>query len=205
MSGIFDLMMIEIGLASRNNLHDFERGKKLKEFVDMCSELSNLIASHRGNATYQTDDASNSKIAERLNPLNLDLHIMKIVIQELDRLNSEELSQVEEKLDKIVLADAPNPSTRLAVTMPDGTVIKHKNASDTFVEVIDELGRRKVKNLDLKVNGKDLMSTSEDDQQRRKLGGYLINVGISTERKKRVLEDIASRLDVELNVEIIPK
>ena len=99
----------------------------------------------------------------------------------------------------------PQPPTRLAVTMPDGTVIKHKNASDTFVEAIDELGRRKVKNLDLKVNGKDLMSTSEDDQQRRKLGGYLINVGISTERKKRVLEDIASRLDVELNVEIIPK
>ena len=89
--------------------------------------------------------------------------------------------------------------------MPDGTVIKHKNASDTFVEVIDEIGRRKVKNLDLKVNGTDLMSTSEDGQSRRKLGGYYINVGTSTEKKKRILEDIASRLNVRLKVEIIPK
>ena len=100
---------------------------------------------------------------------------------------------------------AKSPPTRLAVTMPDGTVIKHQNASDTFVEVIDKLGRREVKKLDLEVNGKDLMSTFKDDQQRHKLGGYYINVGISTERKKKVLEDIASRLDVELEVEIIPK
>ena len=179
----------------RNNLRDFERGAKMKEFVDMCSGLSNLIARHIGNARLQKADGSNSEMAS----LKLDLHIMKIVINELDRLNSEELSRVED------LTDAPSPPTRLAVTMRDGTVVKHQNASDTFVEVIDELGRRKVKRLDLKVNGTDLMSTSEDDQHRRKLGGYYINVGTSTERKKRIIEDIASRLDAELNVEIIPK
>lgn len=195
MSGIFELMTIQIEGASRNNLRDFERGAKMKEFVDMCSELSNLIARHRGNARLQKADDSNSEMAL----LKLDLHIMKIVINELDRLNSEELDQVED------LTDAPSPPTRLAVTMPDGTVIKHQYASDTFVEVIDELGRRKVKKLDLKVNGTDLMSTSEDDQQRRKLGGYYINVGTPTERKKRLLEDIASGLNVRLKVEIIPK
>ena len=95
--------------------------------------------------------------------------------------------------------------TRLAVTMPDGTTIVDETAASTFVKVIDKLGRRDVKNLNLKVNEKDFMTTSEDDQQRRKLGGYYINVGISTERKKRVLEDIRSRLDVKLEVKIIPK
>ena len=98
-----------------------------------------------------------------------------------------------------------NTATRLAVTLPDGTKIDDKTAASTFVKVIDRLGRREVKNLNLKINGADLMSTSEDDQQRIKLGGYYINVGTSTSRKKKILEDIASRLGVTLEVEIIPK
>ena len=113
--------------------------------------------------------------------------------------------EIVEDLKKEIEGRGKTPPTRLAVTMPNRPVIKHKNASGTFVEIIDKLGRRRVKGLDLKVNGKDLMSTSEDDQQRRKLGGYYINVGTSTERKKRLLEDIASGLNVRLKVEIIPK
>ena len=103
--------------------------------------------------------------------------------------------------------DAPdrNPPTRLAVTMSDGTTIKHRDASDTFVEVIDYIGRWQVRDLKLEVNGKPLMITSEDDQNRHKLGGFYINVGTSTKTKKRLLEDIASHLKVELKVEIIPK
>ena len=97
------------------------------------------------------------------------------------------------------------PPTRLAVTMSDRTVVKCENASNTFVEVIRKLGRRRVKDLNLKVNRKDLMSTTEDDQQRLKLGGYWIHVDSSTKRKKGLLEDIASGLDVKLEVEIIPK
>lgn len=99
----------------------------------------------------------------------------------------------------------PLPPTRLAVTMPNGTVVNYKNASDTFVEVISKLGAKQVKNLGIKINRTYLMSTSKDDQQRRKVGGYYINVGISTKRKKKVLEEIAYRFDVELKVEIIPK
>ena len=101
--------------------------------------------------------------------------------------------------------DKHTAPTRLSVTMPDGTVVEHKHASDTFVEVIDKIGRRAVKKLDLIVNGKDLMSTSKDNQQRRKLGGYYINVGTSTEKKVSLLADIDSLLDVGLWVEIIPK
>ena len=101
--------------------------------------------------------------------------------------------------------DKRTSPTRLSVTMSDGTVVEHKHASDTFVEVIDRIGRRDVKKLDLIVNGQDLMSTSKDNQQRRKLGGYYINVGTSTEKKVSLLADIDSLLDVGLWVKIIPK
>ena len=111
------------------------------------------------------------------------------------------VARLQEKTD-----EPPNsPPTRLAVTMPNGTMIKHKNAADTFIEVIKKLGRKRVKDLDLQVNGRNLMSTSEDDQQRRKLGGYYINVGTSTKRKSDLLEEIASKLGEPLKVEIIPK
>ena len=95
--------------------------------------------------------------------------------------------------------------TRLAVTL-NGTTIDDKVAASAFVEVIDRIGIQRVKDLNLTVNGTDLISASEDTQQRRELDGYWINVNTSTQVKKRLLEDIASGLDdVRLTVEIIPK
>ena len=130
--------------------------------------------------------------------------ILRDILEEIKQLRLEMRSHFQTAPDDPP-DPGPRPLTRLAVTMPDGTTIPDDTAASTFVEVIDKLGRRDVKNLNLKVNGKDLMSTSEDDQQRRKLGGFYINVGTSTERKKRLLEDIASRLKADLKVEIIPK
>lgn len=98
-------------------------------------------------------------------------------------------------------------STRLAVTMPDGTTIDDKFATDTFVKVIRELGIQRVKDLNMKINsGRDLISTSEaPDQQQRELDGHYINTTTSTKVKKDLLEEIASVFDVNLKVEIIPK
>ena len=136
------------------------------------------------------------EVNQRFTEVNQRLTDMQSEISDVRR----EMRQLNNKPD-----DKPRPPTHLAVTMPNGTVVKRKDASDTFVEVIRRIGKKRVKDLNLKVNRKDLMSTSEDYQQRIKLGGYYINVGTSTDRKKRLLEDIASRLDVRLEVKIIPK
>ena len=144
---------------------------------------------------------------ERLEEVNQRLTDMQSEISDVRR----EISDVRREMRQLNNKpgdkpdDKPRSPTHLAVTMPNGTVVKRKDASDTFVEVIRRIGKKRVKDLNLKVNRKDLMSTSEDYQQRIKLGGYYINVGTSTDRKKRLLEDIASRLDVRLEVKIIPK
>lgn len=100
-----------------------------------------------------------------------------------------------------------SPSTRLAVTMPDGTTINDNVAANTFVEVIRLLGIRQVKDLNKVINNnRDLISTSEDlTQQQRELNGYYINIHSSTKVKSNLLKEIASDLDVRLQVEIIPK
>ncbi len=130
--------------------------------------------------------------------------ILRDILEEIKQLRLEMRSHFQTAPDDPP-DPGPRPLTRLAVTMEDVITIKYKDVSETFVEVIDKLGRKRVRDLKLEVNGKPLMSTSEDDQQRRKLGGFYINVGTSTERKKRLLEEIASGLKADLKVEIIPK
>ena len=101
MSEKFESIKKQIEEVRRSNQRDFDRGQQLIKFVDSCNKISNLIAEHRSNATYQQGSDSNSKIAEGLKPLKRDLEIMENVIGELCRINREELSLVEEKLDKI--------------------------------------------------------------------------------------------------------
>ena len=90
--------------------------------------------------------------------------------------------------------------------MPNGEKIAHKNASDTFVEVIEKLGIQKVEKLNKKHNGVPLISTAGNHTYtQRKLGRYYIVTHSATKTKKRYLEEIASDLDVELKVEIVQK
>ena len=100
-----------------------------------------------------------------------------------------------------------SPLTRLCVTMPDGKVIDSHHAKDTFVDVIAELGleeaSRVVPNAVSKEpffphNPKKAASTVQR-------GEFYINTHNSTERKKRILEQLASNLNVQLKIEIIDK
>ena len=95
-------------------------------------------------------------------------------------------------------------STRLNVTMRDGTVIKHQKAMDTFVEVIRKIGIQRVKNLNIEVYGRDLISTSDDGAvARRKVDGYHIHSNSQTKKKSDVLKEIASHLGDPVKVGII--
>ena len=96
------------------------------------------------------------------------------------------------------------PRTRLRVTMPDGDVIEHLKAIDTWIEVILKLGPDRV----LEVDEGQIISTSPNfrpDRPEMQHGQYYIAKDYSTKDKKRLLEKIASRLGVRLKVEIVEK
>ena len=81
--------------------------------------------------------------------------------------------------------EGKKPPTRLVVTMlPDGETIAHHNATETFAEVIEKLGIDRVKAVfpELNMEGQT-----------------------NTKTKKRILEEIARRLEKPLKVEIVPK
>ena len=77
-----------------------------------------------------------------------------------------------------------NPPTRLVVTMPNEEKIAHHNAIDTFVEVIEKLGIDRVRGVFPELN---------------------MEAQTNTKTKKRILEEVARRLEKPLKVEIVPK
>ena len=100
------------------------------------------------------------------------------------------------------------PRGHLVVTMPTGEKIAHDIGADTFVEVIEKLGIKKVKDLGNKVRHSPLILTSKSDKPNlnlRKSGRYYIVTHGAVEVKKRILEKIASNLRVRLKVEIVSK
>ena len=93
----------------------------------------------------------------------------------------------------------------LRVTMPDGQVIEHKNAVDTWLEVIQRLGLHKV----MVADGRDRI-VSRDKNFRggrpvEKIGDYYCCKDYGTKRKKKLLDEIAATLGIPVRVEIIPK
>ena len=94
--------------------------------------------------------------------------------------------------------------TRLVATMPNGEVVEHPKAIDTWIEVILKLGPDRV----LEVDQGQIISTSPNFRSGRpevQHGQYYIAKDYSTKDKKRLLEKIASRLGVWLKVEIVDK
>ena len=88
--------------------------------------------------------------------------------------------------------------------MPDGDVIEHLKAIDTWIEVILKLGSDRA----LEVDEGQIISTSPNFRSGKpevQHGQYYIAKDYSTKDKKRLLEKIASRLGVRLKVEIVEK
>lgn len=95
---------------------------------------------------------------------------------------------------------------RLRVTMEDGEVIERKIGLTTFIEVIEKLGIERVKDLNLIRNTIPLISNSKHpDVEQRQRGQYYVVSHITTEDKKRILDQIARKLEIDLKVEPVDK
>ena len=102
------------------------------------------------------------------------------------------------------------PDKPLAVKMPDGTWIAENTGIDTFIQVIKAIGIEAVKKLDLPVNEIPLISDRDYEGKAQKkveieARTYWIVSGTDTERKKKILDDIADRLNVDMTVYANPK
>lgn len=99
------------------------------------------------------------------------------------------------------------PKTGLRVIMPDGRVITHAKAKDTFIEAILTIGIERVRQLRLKFCKIPIISNTRDKKYGRAQhdvgNGWLILTHSSTAAKKKMLDKIAKALNIKLRVEII--
>lgn len=101
------------------------------------------------------------------------------------------------------------PRTNLRVTLPDGTVIERNAAWRTFIEAILYIGVDKAKQYDRKIVGIPLISDRLSDNERYSRSQKLIapntylNCYHSTETKKSILDELADRFDIDMDVEIV--
>ena len=115
-----------------------------------------------------------------------------------------------------LFGEFPEPITEtksnnlLAVKMEDGYWISKDTAIDTFIEVIEALGIEEVQKLGLSTNGIPLIANSDcPDKAQRKVktetGTYYIVSGTNTVTKKRILDNIANQLNVDMTVFANPR
>lgn len=97
--------------------------------------------------------------------------------------------------------------TILSVTMPDGRIIRHPKAKDTFIEVIKTIGVDKVRPLGLKFCKIPIISNTRDSKygkaQHSIGGGWLVLTHSSTQDKKKLLDKIANALHLNIKVKIV--
>lgn len=89
----------------------------------------------------------------------------------------------------------------LQVTFPDGTVLRENKAILTFIKTIDKIGVEKV--FDLKMN--TLVRRDENFRKSAKIvrvGEFYVDTHSSTTEKKRQLDIISQKLNLNLLVEI---
>lgn len=99
----------------------------------------------------------------------------------------------------------PEPREILNVRMENRWIAEDR-AIDTYIRVIGYLGIERVKALELTVNTIPLIANYRDPHraQRQMAGQYIVS-GTNTITKKKILEDIASQLEVEMTVTANPR
>lgn len=91
--------------------------------------------------------------------------------------------------------------------MPDEQIIEHQWAKDTFVDVIEKLGLEAVMRVHPETVSKepffpDNPKRAASTVQKKE---FYVDTNSDTAKKKRILEEIATKLNVQLKVDIIDK
>lgn len=96
------------------------------------------------------------------------------------------------------------PQTNLTVKFADGTVITNHNAYETFVQAIEYIGEDKVYQLGIKHSNEELVSKIQSKKypssSHESKSGYFVLTHSSTEDKIKHLNNIAKRLNVDLEI-----
>lgn len=94
----------------------------------------------------------------------------------------------------------------LKVVFPDGKIISEDSATQTFVKAIEYIGEERVASLNIMTINYDLLTKEKIKQNEKgkpnqiKVDEYWLTHGQHTKSKIKILEEISTRLDLNLKV-----
>ncbi len=100
------------------------------------------------------------------------------------------------------------PASRLIIKLPNGEIISEDDAADTLVAFINMVGVERVLPLKIVVNKQPFVARSpmpkygKSATSWKQVGAYYIETLSSTDRKRRIIADIASALGISISAEI---
>jgi hypothetical protein len=96
-----------------------------------------------------------------------------------------------------------SPKSAMIVRFVDGTIIDCATAAETFVRAIEHIGLERVKNLGMVLNKHPLVSQYPDKNYSQiKSGAFFVGTHASNLAKKRLLEEIAGRLKIKMEISV---
>jgi hypothetical protein len=123
--------------------------------------------------------------------------------------SSQYVDQFKGKIDRLRMKWLTRLATshlnaRLCVKFPNGKVINEPVSADTLTLAIEEIGLDRVRSLNMKVCGTELIANQPHQKYaQRHIGNDYVFIHTDTKTKKQLLETIAKQLSIPVEVSII--
>jgi len=145
------------------------------------------------------------KIEEAFNSQKVYRDVLSTMEKELSGLVADIKMRLRGRVDNPTTDSPKEPRKKLLVTFPDGIEINENNATNTFLEVIRQIGVKRVAELtSIRAYGHSIVSDTRNEHgyALHDVDGYFVETSSDTETKANVLREIASNLKMEMKVEV---
>ena len=188
--------------ASSDGENDAAKAR-YREVVDVIRRLEKLQV-----PVPEEIRSEKAALEEFLYASNEDENQLTILAKELSSLAKNIRGRLQDIRHQKTPRGSNVPPKQLRVEFPDGTIACENKATDTFVQVLDYIGLKRVSELPIKRFGCPLVSTRKQESasmylMARELNGYFIQTTSSTDQKAKFIQRIAKKLDIKITVNIL--
>lgn len=169
--------------------------------VDMPKTVKNIgptVRTVREPEIDPVDESSQCELRLQLKRLGDISDAMKLLQSEIVKA----MASINDALKEPGRKKGPKSTLRVVL---NGHLIVREHAADTLAEIVRRIGPERVSSLGLKLGGLPFvgMTFPPADRGYRTVEGWIVGTHASNADKKVVLEEMASRMDVDLQAEVL--
>lgn len=190
-------------------LHDLEDNLDILRLEsvtpEMAARLTKYLAAHKFLTDYQSKEESDSNIteAEDDRPTSNENHILIS--------KSESYRNQRARINQRLRSMRTNGGTeymqnKIAIRMPDGKVIAGRATYQSFIEFLDKVGYERVADLGLSFGKYPIVTKSPVNSRYKQANAHwYVLANWPTVKCAQYINDIADRLDLYIECDVVPK